>query len=267
MARCHTAAIATFALLSLAGGTALAQQSPRAAREFVALPYSVASSAFGAERPASPRPARAAQTAGNAEASRAAFERGVHLADELAWQQAAEAFEESYRLYPRPGTLYNLGLTHRALGQYTRAIDELGRFLEQGNPSAEVREQVAQVLEEMRHNLARLTITPSVPSATVTLDEQPVSAGTAIATDPGNHIVSVSAPGYTRNAQMVTLTRGETRQLDVRLERAGGGVLSQWWFWTAVGVVVAGGVAASVVLLSHEEPPNCGTLNVCIMPQ
>jgi hypothetical protein len=274
MARRHTAALATLALVILTGSEALAQHRPGGTQNLFSLPYTVASAALGSDPPpaartlpAAPRaPERAAQVQGNPEASRAAFERGVRFADELAWQQAAEAFEESYRLYPRPGTLYNLGLAHRALGRYTRAIDELQRFLQEGSPSADVRAQVEQVIGEMRQNLAHLTITPSVANATITLDEQPVTAGEVIDTDPGNHVVSVTAPGFTRNAQTVTLARGETRQLDVQLERAGGGILSQWWLWTAVGVVVAGGVAASVVLLSHEAAPDCGLLNVCITP-
>ena len=64
---------------------------------------------------------------------------GVTAADQLRWSDAADAFDESYRLLPRPTTLKNLGLAHRALGRYSRAIDELQALSSGGNPEAGVR--------------------------------------------------------------------------------------------------------------------------------
>lgn len=203
------------------------------------------------------------------ERARQAFEEGIRYADELQWAQAAEAFERSYAILPRPSTLRNLGLAHRALGRYTLAIAELERFLQEGSPDAETRGEIEPLIGEMRAQLATITIHPSVPEAQVMLDERRVQAGEAITTDPGTHVVTVSANGYVRSAQTITLGRGENRQIDVRLERrgGGGGILAQWWFWTGVGVLAAGGVALGIVLGSREAEPDCGSLNICLTPR
>jgi tetratricopeptide (TPR) repeat protein len=209
----------------------------------------------------------AQSTSSDEQRARQRFEAGVRYADSLQWAEAADAFEESYRLFPRPATLRNLGLAHRALGRYMRAIDELQRFLQEAHPDADVSAQVNQIITEMRGQLATVTIVPSVSGAQITLDNQAVHANEEIQTDPGNHVVAATASGYARSGQTFTLQRAEQRRIDLRLERAGGGILSQWWLWTIVGVVVAGGVAVAIVAASHEEMPNCGTLDVCISPQ
>jgi tetratricopeptide (TPR) repeat protein len=266
---------------------AFAQQAHSAA-EFYALPSDAAGSVgvrpAGASAPVRsvvglPAPTsrttatvttRGAQSApADQQRARERFEQGVRYADALQWAEAADAFEESYRLFPRPATLRNLGLAHRALGRYTHAIQELQQFLEEGNPESDVAQQVHQIITDMRSELATVTVVPSVSSVQLTLDDQPVHANEEIQVDPGNHVVTGTAQGYARAAQTFTLHRSEQRRVELHLERTGGGgILSQWWFWTGVGVIVAGGVAVgAVVLLSHEAPPNCGTLNVCVSPQ
>jgi tetratricopeptide (TPR) repeat protein len=220
-------------------------------------------------RAARPRRAEAvlAQSGDARSRARARFEDGLRLANDLQWAQAAQAFEESYQLFPRPNTLFNLGLAHRALGQYTRAISELERFLQEGTPSPDQRVEVANALEQMRGRLARLTVAPSVEGARVSIDGNPADANTEVTVDPGNHVVEVTAPGHARYARTLTLRQSETLRHEARLERSGGVSTG------AVVGIVAGVVAAGVLTgilwwrLSGEEDPYCGTLNQCIMPQ
>lgn len=210
--------------------------------------------------------AQVAPSPGDEAAARAAFERGVALAEQLQWSAAAEAFEESYRLYPRVATLRNLGLAHRALGRFTSAIDELGRFLAEGRPPERVRQQLHGLVDEMRVQLATLTVIPSVEGAVLALDGAPLAAREPRTADPGDHLIEATAPGYNRSAQTVRLARGERRRLELALQRSGGGVLSRWWLWTIVGVAVAGAATAAVLLLSEETPPDCGSLRLCLSP-
>lgn len=199
--------------------------------------------------------------------ARGRFEEGVRLANELQWVQAAAAFEESYQLFPRPTTLFNLGLAHRALGHYRRAIDELERFLNDGNPNATERTQVTDALTAMRGQLAHITIVPSADGARIVLDGEPVEPNSEVPLDPGNHVVEVTAQGFVRNAQNVSLRQSENRRLEVRMER-GGGVPTGAVIGIVAGVVVAGAVAGVLIWqLSGEEKPYCGTLNQCIQPQ
>ena len=210
---------------------------------------------------------RGSQAAGDPQTrARVAFERGVHLAGELQWAEAAESFEESYRLVPRPTTLQNMALAHRALGRYTRSIEELQQFLTQGNPTPDARTEVDRLIREMRGQLARVTINPSVATATITLDDRPVRAGEQVLADPGNHVVAVTASGYNRNATQFTLARGEQRVLPVRLEQPSH-VSRPLIVVVAVAVVAAIVVPILVVVLSHEADPDCGSLNTCVTPR
>lgn len=210
--------------------------------------------------------AQVAPPAGDEAAGRAAFERGVGLAEQLQWSAAAEAFEESYRRYPRVATLRNLGLAHRALGRFTSAIDELGRFLREGRPPEGVRQQLQGLIDDMRVQLATLTVIPSVEGASLALDGAPLRAREPRTADPGDHVLEATAEGYNPNAQTLRLARGERRELAVTLQRANGGLATRWWFWTIIGVAVAGATTAAVLLLSEETPPDCGTLQLCLSP-
>ena len=199
--------------------------------------------------------------------ARTRFNDGVRLANELQWTQAATAFEESYQLFPRPATLFNLGLAHRALGRSRRAIEELERFLTEGTPNEADRAQVTEALTTMRSQLAHITVVPSADGARIVLDGEPIEGNSEIPLDPGNHVLEVTAPGFVRNAQNVTLRQSETRRLEVRMER-GGGVPTGAVIGIVAGVVVAGAVAGILIWqLSGEEKPYCGTLNQCIQPQ
>lgn len=205
---------------------------------------------------------------GDAQArARARFEDGRRFASQLEWAQAAQAFEESYQLFPRPNTLFNLGLAHRALGQYLKAIDELERFLQEGTPTPAERTEVSEALDSMRGRLAHLTVSPNVESARITVDGNAAEPNTDVTLDPGNHVIEVTAQGHVRNAQTITLRTSESRRLDVRMERSGG--ISVGAVVGIVGGIVAAGVITGILIwqLSSEENPYCGTLNYCIMPQ
>jgi hypothetical protein len=199
--------------------------------------------------------------------ARARFDDGRRYASQLEWAQAAQAFEESYQLFPRPNTLFNLGLAHRALGQYLKAIDELERFLQEGTPTPEERTEVSDALDLMRGRLAHLTVAPSIENSRIAIDGRAAEPNTDVVLDPGNHTVEVTAQGHVRNAQTITLRQSESRRLDVRMER-GGGISTGAVIGIVSGVVVAGVVAGILIWqLSGEEKPYCGTLNYCIMPQ
>lgn len=274
------------AMAVFAGASASHAQSLNSNTSLFAPSYASTAAALAESSNASPRrllaevrdtPARAARPrrnsavlaqSGDAQGrARARFEDGRRFAGQLEWAQAAQAFEESYQLFPRPNTLFNLGLAHRALGQYLKAIDELERFLQEGTPTPAERTEVSEALDSMRGRLAHLTVAPSVEGARITVDGNAADPNTDVTLDPGNHVVEVTAQGHVRNAQTITLRQSESRRLDVRMERGGG--ISVGAVVGIVAGVVAVGVTAVVlgVVLSREEDPYCGTLNYCIMPQ
>lgn len=217
--------------------------------------------------------------------ARALFEQGVRAADAQRWAEAAEAFERSYALVPRPATLRNLGLADRSLGRYARAIRELERFLASRTAPPPIVREVQRLVDEMRTRVGMLSVTTDPTTASVTLDGDAITPGETQIVDPGRHLVVATARAYNRAEERFTLAPGERRSVTLTLAPAAvtqavlptphaptpatqhESVLTRWWFWTAIGAVVAGGVAASVVLLSSDASPDCGTLGRCLTPR
>ncbi len=78
------------------------------------------------------------------------------------FEEAAEGFDEAYRLSQRPQLLYNMYIAHRDAQNLPRAADALRRFLEEV-PDAPDRDQLNSRLERMEEALASgssATITP-----------------------------------------------------------------------------------------------------------
>lgn len=82
---------------------------------------------------AEPSPAPSAQTASeqvsDERAARQAFHRGRAAYDDGRFAEAAEAFEQAYRLSGRDALLYNLYLAHRDANQQEQAAEALRAFL------------------------------------------------------------------------------------------------------------------------------------------
>jgi len=217
-----------------------------------------AASAQSEESPATLSPGRRDARA------RAAFERGISLADRLQWSEAAAAFEQSFDLVPRPATLMNLGLAHRALGRYAQAIDELSRFVAQIDTAPEIALQMRTIITEMRARLATVTIHTVPTVATLTVDDAMRTPGDAFVADPGRHVVAAAAQGFRRNVQTLGLHAGERRVFEIRLEAVRSASAAPWIIGT--GVVIATGVAVAIALVvgGSERPPMCGAVATCI---
>lgn len=230
----------------------------------------------------------AAQTSERTEVAQAEFRRGVAALQARRFEEAAAALERSYRSYPSPVALYNLGLAHRELGHPLRAIDWFERYLSEGGDRVPA-DRVANVrgaIRELRDQLASVRVRVSVPVYTLMADghEAAVVDG-LLQLDPGDHVLAVTSPGYRPWRSELRLTPGERATHDVILVRDGADVavtrpvpprlrddarrpralatphpqelqpnvespslVTRWWFWTGVGVVVAGGVVAGVLI-------------------
>lgn len=240
--------------------------------------------------------AASAQTPGAAEAAQAAFQRGVTALGARRYDAAVEALSESYRTYPSPVALYNLGLAHRELGHFAAAVDAFERYLrEAGDQASHERVRtVREAVRAMRERFAEVTLRVSEPGYAVLVDGRPAQvSGDVVTLDPGERVLVVSAPHHLPWREALTLTPGQRARREVTLAReeparagdavavaavatpatphpreaAPGGVAqpaitSRWWFWTGLGVLVAGGVVAGV-LAAHAnastEAPVQGT--------
>lgn len=148
-------------------------------------------------------PALAAEpTADDRERASALFEEGRGLAKEGKFAEACPKLEESQRLDPGIGTLYNVADCLEHVGRLASAwaafleVARLAKLTGQGD-----REQVARGrADKLAPRLAklRITMTGAPPGARVVVDgrSEGVSLDVDVPVDPGEHAIAVSAPDH-----------------------------------------------------------------------
>jgi hypothetical protein len=218
-AKLRRAAALALALLALAPGAALAQPVPLG------------------ETPKPPAPA------GPTEDARMLFNVGAQAYQKGDFAAAVAAFEQAYRLAPRPGILFSLGQAHRK-HYYTAgrrpehlraAIASYREYLakvEQGGRRSDAAEALVE-LEALASKLdmtamaavapvptvqqaTRLMVTSQTSEATISLDGgKPREAPLVADVTPGKHNVRFSAPGFFDEARDVEVAAGSTIPLDV----------------------------------------------------
>jgi hypothetical protein len=178
--------------------------------------------------------------------ARELYAQGLELVEDGRWADAMEAFRRSYELSAAPPALFNLALALRALGRVREARDrlaELGR-LEGIEPTIG---DVANVLRlEAASRVAILTIEglPSVDGLELRLDGASIDDGARplrLELDPGEHALSVSAPGYAAFEWQRDVDDGEEIDVDVELRV----VEPEIWPW-----IVVGGAGAALVVVA-----------------
>lgn len=115
-------------------------------------------------------------------------------------------------------------------------------------------------VELRRATATGILVVHSTPGASSALVDDVAMSGTPLEVSllPGTHRVLLRRDGYYDLSASAVVERGETRTLDLALEKAPA-VYQRWWFWTAIGVVVAGGVALTIALLT-ERPADSGDI-------
>ncbi len=134
-------------------------------------------------------------------------------------KEACLKFKESNDVAPAPGTVLNLGNCEEQRGRIATAWEYFTQamgMLEPLDPRYTVAERRAQALEKLVPRLV-LELSPTSPSAT-----RVYRSGVAITTfgqpvrlDPGEHTITVEAPGYSSGEFSVTLLKGETKSIVV----------------------------------------------------
>jgi len=144
-------------------------------------------------------PARADDKA----AAQVAFDRAKALSSEGKWAEACPFFEASYRAAPAIGALINAANCHEHVGRTATAWAEFQEVARMGERLGDAtREAFAKSREDaLAPKLIRLKIlAPKEPIAglLVTRDAIDVTAflGSEVPVDPGDHVVTASAPGF-----------------------------------------------------------------------
>jgi len=164
-------------------------------------------------------PARA--TSDDRAAAEALFTKGRDAAKRGDLDTACAAFEESLRLDPAPGTMFNLGDCEEKRRHDAAAWQWFRETLTKLSPTDPRRSIVEGRVAALEARLPTLTVrlAPGSPPDTVIVRDgselHAASLGVALPLDVGTHHVVVSAPGHDTNAEDVDLAEGEHRELVV----------------------------------------------------
>jgi hypothetical protein len=165
-------------------------------------------------------------------AAEALFEEARRLADAGKYAEACPKFAESNRLDPGVGVLMYLGACYERLGRVASAWAAF-REAREGAATQGRADRVTTAEERIRAlepRLPRLRIDvpvdANISGLAIARDELPVNEatwGTPIPVDPGNHVVTATAPGYEPWETQVEAKEGQLAALEVpplRLVRA-----------------------------------------------
>ena len=218
-----------------------------------------------------PRLAAAQTTVSDADraAARELFVEGVKLQEAGNFADALDRFQRAQAVFSAPTHLLHIAECDAALGRLVESAETYRTLvrtpLPAGSPQAFLTAQqqgateLAQV--EPRIPSIRLLVKPErVARLTIHIDGQPMSAalvGVQRPTDPGMHTVVVTAPGYARNEQKVTLVEKETKDVSVALQ-VGSGV-TYMAPGTPYGQTQPGPYAAGSTTVYQPQPTYPGT--------
>jgi hypothetical protein len=164
-------------------------------------------------------------------ASEAQFERGLAAMKAGDYATGCPAIEESYRLDPRPGTMFTLAECENRRGRTATAATRYEDYLsfharlpaDQQARQGERPRVAATQRDALRARAPRLTIV--VPEgapvdATVTRDGVVLEApswNVALPVDPGEHVVRLEAPGRAPTEARITIGDGEALSVPLAL--------------------------------------------------
>ena len=187
------------------------------------------------------------------------FDQGRAFMDEGRFAEACGAFARSQKLDPGAGTRLNLAICHEAEGRTATAWTEFNEALSQAKRDhREDREQLAQQhIAALTPNVphARLEVKDKSEGLELRLDDALLDRAVwegPIPIDPGDHVVTASAPGKRPWTSRVRFASGEMQSvvvpvLDEVVIGQAGTLLPERGHRTLGWVLVGGGIAGVAV--------------------
>ncbi|MBW2456034.1 MAG: hypothetical protein JRI68_16065 [Deltaproteobacteria bacterium] len=148
---------------------------------------------------------------------------------------AIERFHSAEEIFHAPAHVLYLARSHAKLGRlvaarmlYQQIVDErLGGDVPPAFHQAQAKARRELGALASRVPAVELTILgPAPDQVSVTIDDRPVppeALGSPQPLDPGDHRITVRAPGWTEAQRLVSLTEGETKPLRIELRAGVGG--------------------------------------------
>lgn len=170
------------------------------------------------------------------------------------FDEAAEHYEEAYRLVQDPVLLFNIAQSYRLGGKLDKALYAYRAFLRTSGGDAPNREMAEKHIAEIKRQQSESKATQPESANSTASAPSPVGAVAVPVPTPS----VAPAPAGTAVAPAQNLTSQQTGSTDSGLsaqstsegapQEVGRPFYKAWWFWTAVGgAVVAGTVTAFLV--------------------
>ncbi|MFH1436537.1 MAG: PEGA domain-containing protein [Pseudomonadota bacterium] len=150
------------------------------------------------------------------------FINGVEAFAAENYPDALSYFQESYETFAKPNVLYNIGMCHRALFDFTSAINTFQRYLiEAGNDAPPDKyAQVEALIGEMESSLGKLTVTVNENGADVYIDAAKVGVSPMheiVNLNAGTHVIEAKKQGFESEQKIVALKSGQQEAVDIML--------------------------------------------------
>lgn len=153
---------------------------------------------------------------------------GMKLADAGHCSSAIDKLARAEKLHHAPIVLGRLGECLITEGELVEGTEALRKVLREPLPTTpppallKARERAQAALDAAKPKIASLTITIREPpeGVAVTVDGIPVPPALfdrSRPTDPGDHSIEVTAPGYLKAVRQVTLAQGGKQELEFKL--------------------------------------------------
>lgn len=196
--------------------------------------------------------------------ARRLFDEGREALHAARLTEAKEKLRRSLELHPNAATAFNLVLAYRGSGEPLEATRVCERLLagDYGELAGERRAQASDTCEAAAAEIAHIEArAEGAERIDLRLDG---AAWTAVAggevaradVDPGRHVISASAAAHAGEERAVTVERGGTASVVLRVvpeptEREGSP--ATWWIVAGAGAAVVVGVIVAAVLLSGGD--------------
>lgn len=156
------------------------------------------------------------------EVAKAKFQEGMALIKEENYPAALAAFEESHKLVPKPGLLYNIGMCQKALFRYVESIASFKSYLAAmgANVKPEMKLTVEQALSDMQKLVGTILIDGAPEGSEVLIDDRSVGRAPmkdGLLADPGQHSIRVERDGYKPLRTEVNVASGATIAVRAKL--------------------------------------------------
>lgn len=169
-----------------------------------------------------PRAAHSEASVEDQARARLLFDRGVEAARAEDLEAAIGAFNESYQLYPHPGTLLNLGLHQLSAGRRVDAYRTLRDLMARYRTvlSERARNEVDQRLQELQTVLAVVLVTSRPLGATILINGEEhgqTPLDSTLAYEPGSYSFEARLDGWIPASITRELSAGETTHIELEL--------------------------------------------------